>query len=73
MGAIQSDFITHLSTVYRFNDFRFVRVKEINTEDLPLLPQEFEGLVRKHCAEAHNILETMSVSYILCRRHVEPM
>ncbi|XP_055507859.1 dynein axonemal heavy chain 3 [Leucoraja erinacea] len=43
----------------KFNDFRFVRVKEINTEDLPLLPQEFEGLVRKHCAEAHNILETI--------------
>ncbi|XP_032896217.1 dynein heavy chain 3, axonemal isoform X1 [Amblyraja radiata] len=43
----------------KFNDFRFVRVKEINTEDLPLLPQEFEGLVRKHCAEAHDILETI--------------
>ncbi|XP_059835308.1 dynein axonemal heavy chain 3 [Hypanus sabinus] len=45
----------------RFDDLRFVRVNEISTDDLPLLPQEFEALVRKHCAEARNTLESIWV------------
>ncbi|XP_069761611.1 dynein axonemal heavy chain 3 isoform X2 [Narcine bancroftii] len=45
----------------KFDDFRFVKLKEIKTEDLPLLPQEFEDLVKKHCAEAHNILKSIWV------------
>ncbi|CAI5792110.1 dynein heavy chain 3, axonemal [Podarcis lilfordi] len=40
-----------------FCNLRFVRTQEILEGDLPLLPSEFEDLVRKHCQEAHDILE----------------
>ncbi|KAJ7305844.1 hypothetical protein JRQ81_010210 [Phrynocephalus forsythii] len=39
-----------------FSELRFIRTKEILAGDLPLLPNEFEDLIRKHCQEAHNIL-----------------
>ncbi|XP_066465573.1 dynein axonemal heavy chain 3 [Tiliqua scincoides] len=39
-----------------YNELRFVRTREILAGDLPLLPSEFEDLVRKHCQEAHDIL-----------------
>ncbi|XP_042293782.1 dynein axonemal heavy chain 3 [Sceloporus undulatus] len=39
-----------------FCELRFVRTKEILAGDLPLLPNEFEELVQKHCQEAHDIL-----------------
>uniref|UniRef100_A0A8D0GHK3 Uncharacterized protein n=1 Tax=Sphenodon punctatus TaxID=8508 RepID=A0A8D0GHK3_SPHPU len=40
-----------------FNDLRFVRTEEILSGDLPLLPDEFENLIRRHCVEAHDILQ----------------
>ncbi|XP_048348807.1 dynein axonemal heavy chain 3 [Sphaerodactylus townsendi] len=40
-----------------FGKLRFVRTQEILDGDLPLLPGEFEELIRKHCQEAHEILE----------------
>ncbi|CAM4521786.1 dynein axonemal heavy chain 3 [Lepidochelys kempii] len=40
-----------------FSDLRFVRTKEMLSGDLPLLPSEFEDLVRRHCMEAHDILQ----------------
>uniref|UniRef100_A0A8C0FZW3 Uncharacterized protein n=1 Tax=Chelonoidis abingdonii TaxID=106734 RepID=A0A8C0FZW3_CHEAB len=40
-----------------FSDLRFVRTKEVLSGDLPLLPSEFEDLVRRHCMEAHDILQ----------------
>lgn len=45
---------------HRFCNLRFVRTQEILEGDLPLLPSEFEDLVRKHCQEAHDILENRS-------------
>ncbi|XP_062820321.1 dynein axonemal heavy chain 3 [Anolis carolinensis] len=39
-----------------FCELRFVRTKEILAGDLPLLPNEFEELIHKHCQEAHDIL-----------------
>uniref|UniRef100_A0A8C8RBN6 Dynein heavy chain 3, axonemal n=1 Tax=Pelusios castaneus TaxID=367368 RepID=A0A8C8RBN6_9SAUR len=39
-----------------FSDLRFVRTKELLSGDLPLLPREFEDLVRRHCMEAHDLL-----------------
>ncbi|XP_070617336.1 dynein axonemal heavy chain 3 isoform X3 [Erythrolamprus reginae] len=41
-----------------FSDLRFIRTKEILEGDLPLLPNEFEELIRRQCQEAHEILQT---------------
>ncbi|XP_038676444.1 dynein heavy chain 3, axonemal isoform X3 [Scyliorhinus canicula] len=43
----------------KFDDLRFVRLKEIKDDDVPMLPQEFEDLVKKQCAEARSILENI--------------
>ncbi|XP_063446016.1 dynein axonemal heavy chain 3-like isoform X5 [Mytilus trossulus] len=40
----------------QFNELRFVNLKELNEADLPLLPSEFESLVKKQCWEAHEVL-----------------
>uniref|UniRef100_UPI00398E73BF dynein axonemal heavy chain 3 isoform X1 n=2 Tax=Pristiophorus japonicus TaxID=55135 RepID=UPI00398E73BF len=45
----------------KFYNFRFVRLKELKSEDLPLLPQEFEDLVKKQCAQARSVLENIWV------------
>ncbi|XP_078413797.1 dynein axonemal heavy chain 3 [Cetorhinus maximus] len=45
----------------KFDNLRFVHLKKIKTEDLPMLPQEFEDLVKEQCAEARNILENIWV------------
>ncbi|XP_069503771.1 dynein axonemal heavy chain 3 [Ambystoma mexicanum] len=39
-----------------FDDLRFVRTKDMLSGNLPLLPEEFEELVKIHCMEAHTIL-----------------
>ncbi|NXC38348.1 DYH3 protein, partial [Penelope pileata] len=36
---------------------RFVRTEELLCGELPLLPTEFVDVVRKHCVEAHDILQ----------------
>lgn len=41
---------------YRFADLRFVNKDELLAADLPLLPAEFESLVKKQCWEAHEVL-----------------
>uniref|UniRef100_A0A8C5RLG6 Dynein heavy chain 3, axonemal n=1 Tax=Laticauda laticaudata TaxID=8630 RepID=A0A8C5RLG6_LATLA len=41
-----------------FSDLRFIRTKEILEGELPLLPSEFEELIRRQCQEAHEILQT---------------
>ncbi|XP_026560379.1 dynein heavy chain 3, axonemal [Pseudonaja textilis] len=41
-----------------FSDLRLVRTKEILEGELPLLPSEFEELIRRQCQEAHEILQT---------------
>ncbi|XP_033740540.1 dynein heavy chain 3, axonemal-like isoform X1 [Pecten maximus] len=40
----------------QFNHLRFVNLKELREADLPLLPNEFESLVKKQCWEAHEVL-----------------
>ncbi|NXN55853.1 DYH3 protein, partial [Rynchops niger] len=40
-----------------FSHLRFVRTEEVLSGDLPLLPTEFEEVIRRHCVEAHNILQ----------------
>ncbi|XP_070580768.1 dynein axonemal heavy chain 3-like [Ptychodera flava] len=41
-----------------FGSLRFVRLEDLMAAELPLLPAEFEELVKKHCKEAHEILRT---------------
>ncbi|XP_048465622.1 dynein axonemal heavy chain 3 [Rhincodon typus] len=45
----------------KFDNIRFVQLKEIKKENLPMLPQEFEDLVKKQCAETRSILENIWV------------
>lgn len=40
----------------RFSDLRFVNLKELMEADLPLLPSEFESLIKKQCWDAHEVL-----------------
>ncbi|XP_028942182.1 dynein heavy chain 3, axonemal-like, partial [Antrostomus carolinensis] len=40
-----------------YSHLRFVRTEEILCGDLPLLPTEFEEVIRRHCVETHNILQ----------------
>ncbi|XP_025972035.2 dynein axonemal heavy chain 3 [Dromaius novaehollandiae] len=40
-----------------YSHLRFVRTKEVLCGDLPLLPAEFKDLIRRHCVEAHDILQ----------------
>ncbi|OPJ87550.1 dynein heavy chain 3, axonemal isoform A [Patagioenas fasciata monilis] len=40
-----------------YGHLRFVRTEEILCGNLPLLPAEFEELIRTHCVEAHAILQ----------------
>ncbi|XP_072168572.1 dynein axonemal heavy chain 3-like [Diadema setosum] len=37
---------------------RFVRLKDLLNTELPLLPGEFESLIKQHCADARKILQT---------------
>ncbi|XP_074775748.1 dynein axonemal heavy chain 3 [Athene noctua] len=41
----------------QYSHLRFVRTEEMCCRDLPLLPTEFEEVIRRHCVEAHNILQ----------------
>ncbi|KAK3579501.1 hypothetical protein CHS0354_028323 [Potamilus streckersoni] len=40
----------------KFIHMRFINLKELESVDLPLLPSEFESLVKKQCWEAHEQL-----------------
>ena len=40
----------------QFNKLRFVNLQELLDAELPLLPAEFESLVKKQCWEAHEVL-----------------
>ncbi|NWU12959.1 DYH3 protein, partial [Cephalopterus ornatus] len=40
-----------------YSHLRFVRTAEILCGHLPLLPEEFEEIVRRHCVEARDILQ----------------
>ncbi|NXW28891.1 DYH3 protein, partial [Phaetusa simplex] len=40
-----------------YSHLRFVRTEEVLSGDLPLLPTEFEEVIRRHCVEAHSILQ----------------
>ncbi|KAL2299010.1 hypothetical protein Nmel_014623 [Mimus melanotis] len=51
MFTLQELWLSHYSHV------RFVRTAEVLCGDLPLLPAEFEDIVRRHCAEARDILQ----------------
>ncbi|XP_033631251.1 dynein heavy chain 3, axonemal-like [Asterias rubens] len=42
----------------RFCMLRFVRLEDLLAAELPLLPNEFESLVKKQCAEARQVLQT---------------
>ncbi len=42
----------------RFSKCRFVRREDLLSADLPLLPAEFEELVKAQCAEARKELQT---------------
>ncbi|XP_033109939.1 dynein heavy chain 3, axonemal-like isoform X2 [Anneissia japonica] len=41
-----------------FSNLRFVRLADLLSAELPLLPEEFEVLVKQQCKEAHEILKT---------------
>ncbi|NXH72361.1 DYH3 protein, partial [Hydrobates tethys] len=41
----------------QYSHLRFVRTEEMLCRHLPLLPTEFEEVIRRHCVEAHNILQ----------------
>ncbi|KAK6187847.1 hypothetical protein SNE40_005782 [Patella caerulea] len=41
----------------KFCHVRFINLKELLAADLPLLPVEFESLVKKQCWEAHELLK----------------
>ncbi|KAG8433111.1 hypothetical protein GDO86_017410 [Hymenochirus boettgeri] len=43
--------------INQFDELRFVRTKDLLAGCLPLLPAEFEELVRRHCLEARSILQ----------------
>ena len=51
---------------YRFCKLRFVKLKDLLSADLPLLPSEFEALVKEQCWEAHE--ELRKRYYIKCLR-----
>ncbi|XP_025062794.1 dynein heavy chain 3, axonemal [Alligator sinensis] len=40
-----------------FSNLRFVRTEEMLSGELPLLPDEFEELIQRHCMEARDILQ----------------
>ncbi|NXK27218.1 DYH3 protein, partial [Arenaria interpres] len=40
-----------------YSHLRFVRTEEVLCGALPLLPTEFEEVIRRHCMEAHDILQ----------------
>ncbi|XP_046326217.1 dynein axonemal heavy chain 3-like [Haliotis rufescens] len=40
----------------QFSHLRFINLKELLASDLPLLPAEFESLVKKQCWDAHEVL-----------------
>ncbi|XP_077979573.1 dynein axonemal heavy chain 3-like isoform X2 [Glandiceps talaboti] len=42
----------------KFSQLRFVCLEDLMSAELPLLPNEFEELVKRHCREAHNVLRT---------------
>ncbi|XP_071813132.1 dynein axonemal heavy chain 3-like isoform X2 [Apostichopus japonicus] len=42
----------------RFSSCRFVRLKDLLAAELPLLPAEFEGMVKTHCEEARKVLQS---------------
>ncbi|KAM9012434.1 dynein axonemal heavy chain 3 [Ara ararauna] len=41
----------------QYSHLRFVRTEEILSGNLPLLPADFKEVIRRHCVEAHNILQ----------------
>lgn len=45
----------------RYSHLRFVRTAEVLCGRLPLLPAEFEDIVRRHCLEARDVLQHKSV------------
>lgn len=45
----------------RFRDLRFVRTAELLAGKLPLQPQEYQDVIRKHCMEARQVLLNKSV------------
>ena len=55
---ILSDHWNRTSCLYhfRFSNLRFVNKAELLKADLPLLPSEFEALVKQQCWDAHEVL-----------------
>lgn len=49
----------------RYSHLRFVRTAEVLCGDLPLLPADFEAIVRRHCMEARDILQHKSVPAVV--------
>ncbi|XP_061330226.1 dynein axonemal heavy chain 3 isoform X2 [Pezoporus flaviventris] len=41
----------------QYSHLRFVRTEEILSGNLPLLPADFKEVIRRHCVEAHDILQ----------------
>ena len=42
--------------IFSFSSLRFVNKQALLDAELPLLPSEFESLVKKQCWEAHEVL-----------------
>lgn len=60
--SIKSSSVFHCP---RYSHLRFVRTAEVLCGDLPLLPADFEGIVRRHCVEARDILQNKSVPAVV--------
>ncbi len=45
---------------------RFVNKDELLKADLPMIPEEFEALVKKQCADAREVLTKWYVLSFLC-------
>ncbi|XP_009573431.1 PREDICTED: dynein heavy chain 3, axonemal-like, partial [Fulmarus glacialis] len=50
----------------QYSHLRFVRTEEMLCRDLPLLPTEFEEVIRRHCVEARNILQNKWIPTCAC-------
>ncbi|KAI8512360.1 Dynein heavy chain 3, axonemal, partial [Branchiostoma belcheri] len=50
----------HLQNLWfdKYSHLRFVNKDELLRSNLPLLPADFEELIKKHCREAHEVLRT---------------
>ena len=40
----------------KYSKVRFVRIEDIRTSELPLVPEEFANIIQQQCEDAQNVL-----------------